>query len=295
MEYIRKVLSENKMLENEYLQSNEIQKFKEAYKLNVSNKNRFPKNIKRNKDGYIILDDIPFIMTKAQNKEGHNNIYWLILENGSRILLKEVSYTEIMSELLFKELAKKLDIQSANYDIGVLNNKVYLISPSFLRIGEKLVDYYNLSFNNYEVDVKELTTKAKEIKQDLFVRKMLTIDMLTENEDRFPNNFRTIQSRKNIRICPLFDNGLARGTFKFNTIIPSIDGDTDLTYVFSYLMQNEEYKLWVINKILNKNLYDLNEKIRLERGIYVDEDITLSFEESIDNGKVILLDALKNS
>lgn len=295
MEYIRKVLSENKMLENEYLQSNEIQEFKEAYKLNVSNKNRFPKNIKRNKDGYIILDDIPFIMTKAQNKEGHNNIYWLILENGSRILLKEVSYTEIMSELLFKELAKKLDIQSANYDIGVLNNKVYLISPSFLRIGEKLVDYYNLSFNNYEVDVKELTTKAKEIKQDLFVRKMLTIDMLTENEDRFPNNFRTIQSRKNIRICPLFDNGLARGTFKFNTIIPSIDGDTDLTYVFSYLMQNEEYKLWVINKILNKNLYDLNEKIRLERGIYVDEDITLSFEESIDNGKVILLDALKNS
>lgn len=295
MEYIRKVLNENKMLENEYLQSNEIQKFKETYKLNVSNKNRFPKNIKRNKDGYIILDNIPFIMTKAQNKEGHNNIYWLILENGSRILLKEVSYTEIMSELLFKELAKKLDIQSANYDIGVLNNKVYLISPSFLRIGEKLVDYYNLSFNNYEVDVKELTTKAKEIKQDLFVRKMLTIDMLTENEDRFPNNFRTIQSRKNIRICPLFDNGLARGTFKFNTIIPSIDGDTDLTYVFSYLMQNEEYKLWVINKILNKNLYDLNEKIRLERGIYVDEDITLSFEESIDNGKVILLDALKNS
>lgn len=295
MEYINKVLKENKMLENEFLQSNKMQEFKKTYKLNVSNKNHFPKNIKRNKEGYIILDDIPFIMTKAKNKDGHNNTYWLILENGSRILLKEVCHTEIISELLFKELAKKLEIQSANYDIGLLDNKIYLVSPSFLRIGEKLVDYYNLSFDNYEVNVRELTDKAKKLKQDLFVRKMLTIDMLTENEDRFPNNFRTIQSKKNIRICPLFDNGLARGTFKFNIIIPSINGNTDSVDVFSYLMQNEEYKLWVLNKVLNKNLYDLNEVIRLEKGIYIDEEITKSFEESIDNGKVILLDALKNS
>lgn len=295
MEYINKVLRENKMLENEFLQSHKVQEFKTKYRLNASNKNHFPKNIKRNKDGYIILDDIPFIMTRAQNKNGHNNTYWLILENGSRILLKEVCYAEIMSELLFKELAKKLDVQSANYDVGVLNNKIYLISPSFLRIGEKLVDYYNLSFDNYEINVKELTDKANKIKQDLFVRKMLTIDMLAENEDRFPNNFRTIQSRKNIRICPLFDNGLARGTFKFNTIIPSINGNADSVDVFSYLMQNEEYKLWVLNKILNKNLYNLNEVIRLEKGIYVDEEITKSFEESIDNGKIILLEAFKNS
>ncbi len=295
MRYIRKVLDENKMLENNFLQSNKMQEFKKTYKLNVSNKNCFPKNIKRNKDGYIILDDIPFIMTNTENKDGHNNTYWLILENGSRILLKEVLYTEIMSELLFKELAKKLDVQSANYDVGILNNKIYLISPSFLRIGEKLVDYYNLSFNNYEVDVKELTDKAKKIKQDLFIRKMLTIDMLSENEDRFPNNFRTIQSKKNIRICPLYDNGLAKGTFKFNTIIPSVNGNTDPVDVFSYLMKNEEYKLWVLNKILNKNLYSLNEVIKLEKGIYIDEEITKSFEESIDNGKVILLEAFKNS
>lgn len=297
MRYIRKVLDENKMLENNFLQSNKMQEFKKTYKLNVSNKNCFPKNIKRNKDGYIILDDIPFIMTKEENKDGHNNTYWLILENGSRILLKEVLYTEIMSELLFKELAKKLDVQSANYDVGILNNKIYLISPSFLRIGEKLVDYYNLSFNNYEVDVKELTDKAKKIKQDLFIRKMLTIDMLSENEDRFPNNFRTIQSKKNIRICPLYDNGILEiNNMKlFFKHYPSINGSIKDDDILNYLMQDDEYKKWCFKKIISRQMPNFRNQIYNDKGVYIDDNVYDSFNKTVNDGKALILDNFKNS
>ena len=294
MKEIIEILSENNLYvgSKDNIISYKKDAFLANYKLNRSPKNIFPKHIKRYDSGYLVLDNEPFILTNKR-EPGNSNTIWILLSNGARVLLKEIPRIERENELLFKELCKELDVPCANSDIVTLDGKIYFASLSFLGINEHLEDYYKLD-RKAIVDTVDLITDAKEINQDAFIRKALTCDILSENIDRLPNNLRVIRNKKQRRICPLFDNGLLReGKAKITT--PWINGSYDNDDIIEFLMQDEHYRTWAFNKIISKQMPNYKKKILEEKKIYIDDKNYKYFEESLENGKVLVLNAYKNS
>lgn len=297
MDTIIKILKENQLYDDKSKEVyvNKKQDFLNNYKINKSSKNKIPNTIKRNNDGFLILDNEPYIISNLK-ENGHNDKFWIILSNGSRILLKDVTDDEIQNELLFKYLCKWLDIPCANYDVCLFGSEKYLISPSFLGINEYLFDYYNLN-GKYHIKIDELLKDASYIDQDSFVRKTLIVDMLTQNQDRFPRNFKVIKNPKQIRICPLFDNGILeinneKLLFK---IYPEINYSISDDDIACYLMQDNKFKQWCLNKIISRQIPNLRKQIYEDKKIYIDDEVFDSFNKSVYDGKALILDNFKNN
>ena len=70
---IIKILEENRLYEDkpDLIETNKINDFFKNYKLNKSSNNPLPSTIKRNKDGFLILDNEPFIVSDLKT-DGHN-------------------------------------------------------------------------------------------------------------------------------------------------------------------------------------------------------------------------------
>ena len=289
------ILNENNLFDNnpEKIQVNKIADFFNNYKINPTSYNPFPRNIKRNNDGYIMLDELPYIISDL-NTHTRKTSFWMLLDNGSRIFVKEAEDDEMENELLFQELCKTLNIPCANYDIALLNDNKYLVSNSFLGTEDIVFNYYGLTNcgNKAYVDIDEILIKAKKINQDLFFRQTLTIDGLVKNVDRFPKNFRTILGKTGNRICPLFDNGLRD---KARITMPFIGNSASHYKILEYLMQDESYKKWVEQYILNKKISNIKEIIQTEKKIYIDSKTYDTFEINLEDEKQLVKDAYKNS
>lgn len=245
----KSILKENKIY-NDYLPNSEIlvnkpNVFFNKYKLNNTNVNNFPANITRDFSGAIILDEIPFIKENYPDTD----LFWIVLDNGSRILIKYTSEDKIEQEILIMYLLKALRIKCAKYDKVKLNGKNYLASLSFLAPNEKIVT------NREILSIDEGFNASKKTNSELHYLKTIFADRLYGNRDRFPNNYGIIHSYNNPdKICPLFDNG----DFCFSEIsdsrFPKINGKNDLDVVMNYLLSNNEIMNWVENIMTNVNL-----------------------------------------
>ncbi len=301
--------------------TNEEDDFLKNYKINKSSINNLPKNILRS-DGILILDSVPYVISKAK-EEGHNLKYWILFNNGCRALLKRISWVKIQNELLFKYLCNWLDIPCANIDACYLESTKMLISPSFLGIDEKPLDYYkknierlmkgnnetkqdsltervnSLSYYSAsytkQIDIKHLIKMATMIKQDFFIKKVILVDMLAHNQDRFPRNIKIIGGKKGIRICPLFDHEILEinGENLCVEMMPSINGSTNYDDIINYLLKDDEFRSWCLEKILLRQMPDFRKMIYCDKNIYVDDNVLESFNKTINDGRTIILDNYK--
>ena len=304
MDIVKKILEENNLYEEKDplfgehrpYDSNDLENFLKEYHLNRGKKSRLPNNIRRNKYGYIDLDKEPYIKSNLF-ESGNFSKDWFILRNGARVLIKHEKYDWIENEILFKYLCKDLDIPCATADIAQYKGDPYLLTTSFLRLSEKLVDYYGVLENRYnsDVDVKKLLEKAKELKHDAFVRKMLTVDILTGNIDRFPKNFKVIQNGEKYRIAPLFDNSCLYEEGKYSIMLPSVDESCEYDDILGFLMQDPLYRQWCYDKIIHKDFPNFSKQIYEDKSIFIDADTKDKFHGQIEDGKALVLEAYKNS
>lgn len=133
------LFDENNNRESFDVSFNRLDEFYDTYKQNHTNKQSIPE-VKRDKNGRIILEEIPFIVSNLEKE----NINWLLLNNGTKLLLKKNRDTnENDFEVLISYFLKQLDIKHAKYDVATFNGKEYLVTPSFLRNKEKV----NLPFD----------------------------------------------------------------------------------------------------------------------------------------------------
>ena len=294
-EVIIKTLEENKLYDDNYdeVYVNKIRDFFDSYHINKSSKNKLPHTIKRDNNGFLVLDNEPYIISDLKT-DGHSEAFWMLLSNGSRVLLKQADYEEIQNELLFKYLCKWLDIPCANNDVALFEGDVYLLSPSFLALDEFLLDYYEVR-KKTNIDVKDLIDKASKINQGTFVRKALLMDILTDNQDRFPKNFKVIKGKKNIRICPLYDNGMLRECKKWSSVLLFAGESTDNFDIISYLIKDKFFKNWCLSKLISRKYPNLKEEIFKEKGIYVDDEISKAFNKDVKDGISLVLDGIKNN
>lgn len=301
---IIKILKENNLYDSyNSLKKNSINKpdeFFKTYKINPTNKSRLPSDIIRDDKKRIMLDDIPFIVSNI-TVEGKTASNWLILNNGTKILIKDnVDINNNTSELLLMYFIKSLNVSSANYDIATLNDKEYLISINFLKNKERIFEVFK--------NVPTIDKGYEDLKiygSNIHFLKTCFIDNITGNIDRFPKNFGVIVGGKfnfktiNGRICPLYDNADMNSLFFREDIFgfcPSI-GNTfsSPNEIFNYLLSYEQINSWVNSSFKNANLYNAAQKLYKEKNIYVDNDLYKMFENFFKDSEYIINEELKGN
>lgn len=302
---IIKILEKNRLYDDRSdieISSNLLNVFLKTYKHNETNFNFLPNSITRDNNGYIDLSRIPFISSNNK-EEGHTNKFWILLNNGSRILLKETKNIKSAElELLFDELANELNIPVASYDIGKISNTLYLISSSFLQSNEFLFDKYQFKkhkIKNEKIElyeIKKLLEKIDNLSLRNHLYKTLFIDRFTDNFDRIPNNLKIIMPSKNTRICPLYDNDkCCDKDFEKKKLymVFSNEGKYDSENIFKFLLDNKEFSEYINNTKRNVNIDKLCTNIYNNKNILISSESINDFSNTINENEYHLKETIK--
>ena len=285
---------------------NKPNEFLSTFRYNYTDNNPLPDNINRNSDGRIILEDIPFILTDIfkrnenvvkiiyEHTHDHNAPSWLILNNGSKILLKELDTLKIEQELLAMYLYRELNLPTASYDIATIDGEDYLISNSFLAYNEYLFypfDIINKNiFNCYDIE-DMLSVLPNDCK--FLLLQTIFIDIILGNWDRFPNNYGLIKTKNNVTSAPLFDN--AEFSFNYNTsTFPCVNGNNDANYLISYLLENKDIVNWVKTHMTNPILKSAINRLKQEKNLDISRKTNYNFNCFLTYGEALVNEELKN-
>ena len=257
--------------------SNKIENFFENYQ-NKKNIKNYLSSKKRNENGHIILDEIPFIKSNlnlnTKIEDGQNYKFWIVLDNNQKYLIKDMDYDFIENELVIMYFLKKVNMACANYDVVTYMDNSYISSPSFKNNNEKMIYH-----DDYEYDkISKMKKEYEKYKLDLFYLKTILTDELFGNFDRFPYNFavlkRESKNNKNevkeiFKICPLYDNGECIFSSEHNLL--SVNGEiTPSTYDrISYLLSDNRLLLWLENIVSKVKLEDIVSKIYEDKNIMI--------------------------
>ena len=278
---------------------NLLDTFFNTYEFKESKKQLLPENITRDKNGYIILNEIPFISSNIDftyDKFSHNEKSWLILNNGTKILAKSLNCanpTEKMEqELLIMYFLKSLNVSCANYDVAIINDKPHLISPSFLRTDEKIIR----PFTQPET-IKQAYEKCKKFGIEKHYLKTLFSDFAYGNPDRFPRNFCTIynQYKNTFKICPLFDNG-EFNFYKDSPTFPKLNkNQTNCRFedAISFLLNFDEILHWLRGPVRKTNLETCATRLEKEKGILISKTTYNKYKFFFKDSEDIINDELK--
>ena len=267
------LFDENNSKENFDVKFNKLDEFYNTYKQNHTNKQSFPE-VKRDKMGRIILEEIPFIVSNLEDL----NINWLLLNNGTKLLVKKNrNINENDFEILMTYFLKQLNIKHAMYDVASFNDKEYLVSPSLL--------------------------KKKKYDGESFFLKTCFIDRIYGNIDRFPCNFGIITGTKGngksvqTKLCPLYDNVDKNSVFvreeKYNFFPHISDEITNCKDMFSYLLEYEEIMDFASKQLKGSNIYKALCEMQKDKKITMDNDYYKKIQNFFKDSEYLINDALK--
>ena len=263
------------------IDNNKTSEFLNTYKYNGTKKHPFPKNITRDSNGNILLDEIPYIVSNVDTL-GDNMPFWILLNNGSKILIKDFSKEKIELELLIMYFLKELDISCAKYDKVLINNKEYLASNSFLRNNEEI----NFVLLDNDLNIEDNLMETAKYNADVFYLKTILVDRLYGNTDRSAN-FGIITGSylrgkpAPPRIAPLFDTADHILRKKCNPMrrFPGINDDYELSTVITYLLKYEFMENFMRKKLKDMNLEKCATLLEQEKGIIVSCDKDSGYEK----------------
>lgn len=286
---------DNKKLEDFDITHNKLDEFYDTYKQNHTNKQLIPE-VKRDKEGRIILEEIPFIVSNLEDE----NINWLLLNNGTKLLLKKNRLKEENDfEVLMSYFLKQLDMKHARYDVATYKEKEYLVTPSFLKNKEKV----NLPFDECP-SIIEGYNKMKKYGGETFFLKTCFVDRIYGNIDRFPNNFGVITGAKingknaQTRLCPLYDNVSKNSILvreeKYG-FFPYINNKiSSCQDIFSYLLEYEEIMNFTNKQLRKSNIYKALCEIEKDKKITMYNDWYNKIQNFFKDSEYLINNALKD-
>ncbi|MGL6064614.1 MAG: HipA domain-containing protein [Fusobacteriaceae bacterium] len=185
-----------------------------------------------------VKNNLRFYSGNAGQKLGftdeHGDNWFLKFPKSTKNFEKvEISYTTSpLSEYIGSKIYQEIGIPVHETEIGIFDKKVVVACKDFLKDDERLYEakeLFNLylgdkeskrealssSDSSYQVDIEELTYLFKENKiinsnEEIENRfwDMFVVDSFLNNNDRHNGNWGiTIDSLKNIKLAPVYDNG----------------------------------------------------------------------------------------
>lgn len=295
LEKVINILTDNNIYENEapliLSRSNNLEEFFNNFNIASfkNQKNIFNQNIQRDKNGFINLEDFPFIYS---NKIENVRNSWLLFNNGARVLLKnDIENREIEQELMIMYFLKSLNIACASYEPVLLNGNKYLATPSLLKLDEKFID------PEYSTNIGIAYNEAKKYNNELHYLKTVFADLIYGGTDRFPGNYKLIKNKNTseIRTCPLLDNAEYLFEKNFNEYTPHLEnGSYDINEIISYLLNYEAIMYWVINPVKKTNLQNVAKRLKREKNFIVSNITYKRFENYFKDSEAVINEELKN-
>lgn len=198
----------------------------------------------------------------ASEGSGRSEKIWLCNEKGEKGIFKFPktvdrktllpNSTEFISEHLAYLIAEKLNLKSAQIEIGYRDGRIGCMSKSFLKENQVLehgVEFITLTYPNFDIDklfdpetktfysydmiynsmnnvYKDTNVMETFIYQ--FVR-MMIFDMLIGNTDRHQQNWGIVKNSENefVSMSPLYDNGSSLCAYVPNRAIKSYLGNDE--------------------------------------------------------------------
>ena len=289
------LFDENNNKESFDVKFNKLDEFYDTYKQNHTNKQSIPE-VKRDKEGSIVLEEIPFVVSNLEDE----NINWLLLNNGTKLLLKKNRLKEENDfEVLMTYFLKQLDMRHARYDVATFKDEEYLVSPSFLKNKEKII----LPFDKCP-NIIEGYDKIKNYGGESFFLKTCFVDRIYGNIDRFPKNFGIITGAKingrnaQERLCPLYDNAAKNSVLvreeKYG-FFPYIDNEiTSCQDIFSYLLEYEEIMNFTGKQLRKSNIYKALCEMQKDKKITMNNDYYNKIQNFFKDSEYLINNALKD-
>lgn len=289
------LFDENNNKESFDVKFNKLDEFYVTYKQNHTNKQPIPE-VERDKEGRIVLEEIPFVVSNLEDE----NINWLLLNNGTKLLLKKNRLKEENDfEVLMTYFLKQLDMRHARYDVATFKDEEYLVSPSFLKNKEKII----LPFDKCP-NIIEGYDKIKNYGGESFFLKTCFVDRIYGNIDRFPKNFGIITGAKingrnaQERLCPLYDNAAKNSVLvreeKYG-FFPYIDNEiTSCKDMFSYLLEYEEIINFTGKQLRKSNIYKALCEMQKDKKITMNNDYYNKIQNFFKDSEYLINDALKD-
>jgi hypothetical protein len=162
----------------------------------------------------------------ASEGSGRSEKIWLVNPENNAIGLfkftKSNYTTEHLSEKIAMELAKLVDIECMEVEIGKYDNRVGSLSIRINKEDENLIEGIQLinkyypnydpetlydDVNNEYYSLEMILSSLKDYDFQMEFLKIPIFDFLIGNTDRHQNNWAILQKDEVIRLCPLYDNG----------------------------------------------------------------------------------------
>lgn len=210
----------------------------------------------------------------------YNHKNWAVDDNNDYYYYKTLqNYNDFIGE----ELAKTLNLPTAHYIVGKLNNEYVVASKNFNVEKIKYLDAFDLISDEFH---KNNLEKLKYLENMygktlvLDILKMTSLDIFSRQIDRVPSNYAFEKKDGILSLAPLYDYSFAffnEENYKYFNYILSLDFNSKniIEEIDSIINKYSEFYEYIsvmneidlsnlINKIIEKNNFNYNEYLSLE-------------------------------
>ncbi len=205
----------------------------------------------------------------ASEGSGRSEKIWLVNPvNGDIGLFKfpKTEYTtEHLSEKIAADIAKLIDVKCMRVELGEYNSRLGSLSYRINRQDENLIEgiqLINKYYSHYNEQILydserdeyyslEMILRSLEeyrLQKDFFA--IPIFDFLIGNTDRHQSNWAVLQKDKNLKLCPLYDNGSSLCCYILESQLDSYLGKDRLR--FQSLVDTKSRSRIRVNKKLKK-------------------------------------------
>lgn len=268
------------------------------------------KKIKRDSEGYFILDGENFI-EREHNGPGVYAKKWIMI-NGKSVLIKELDKNnDVNTTLISEEIARSAGYDVASYYPAILDGKKVVITPSFLKIEENQAGDYFVEeiiqgkvISGSNMDVSE----NPKLIRDFFEKKDVSDDLLDEIIEKYKSvmlfnifinlrdghngNWGVIKGANNkYRFTPVFDleGGLSENNLEIRPI--NIKGNYDDSEMIDFLLEDGRIRRYA-ERLLCVDMDKVYDSIESEKRVKIPEETRVANKKIIENGKQKVRDAL---
>ena len=201
---------------------------------------------------------------------------------------KKKDEVKICNEIVGRYLCNKLGLETTSLDLLLDRDKLKMVTPNYrkeeLKYQYQKDDADKLFKHQYDIERLKILPKAYQTEQ----YKLIAIDMMMEQTDRFGRNMEEIIDKNIIHLTPVFDFARSFGAVSFNFYYnPYISIPKDAESIDRFLNDFPEvYKYFL--EIFSIGTEELVNCIEANYQIMVDDRIKENYDKVVSGNQKIL-------
>lgn len=252
--------------------------------------------LKRDAQGNVLLDDK--YIERKHNGPGIYAKNWIIFKEIPILIKGLDKECSTDTTLISEQIAREAGYRVASYYPAILNGENVIITPSFLRLDEKVVQGKEISGTNMDISDNPKLIRSYLAKKGCSEEKisniideyksMMLFHIFINSRDEHNGNWGVIEGQNNkFDFAPIYDleGGLAENELKIRPI--SIKGKYDDEAMLKFLLESNKVMEYA-NALLNIDMDKVYEDINKKKKITIPEETKKEVNDVIEKSKIKL-------